>query len=91
MLYKINRDLARLYSLRKDDSAAKTYQANCYKLFGEVYGKNVNNVKSGKTLMIHAIWMSKFDIEGSTDELSTAFHILEECLGSEVNYFGANC
>lgn len=35
--------------------------------------------------------MSKFDYKRSTDELLDAFYQFEEVMGTEENYFGANC
>lgn len=91
MLFKANRDLARLYSLRKLESEAQKYQKICESLFDEVYGKSVVNVKRGKLSLINSIWVSKFNLDASTDELYHAKEIFTETIGSEDNYFGANC
>ena len=56
-----------------------------------MYGKNVINIKAAKLSLIHSIWMSKFDLEASTDELIHASHLFTETMGTETNYFGANC
>ena len=35
--------------------------------------------------------MSKFDYQKSTDEYIEAYHLLSELMGTDENYFGANC
>jgi len=49
------------------------------------------NIKLAKLQLLKGIWTSKFDYTRSSEEYIEAFHMLNDILGTEDNYFSANC
>lgn len=48
-------------------------------------------MKIAKLQLLKGIWLSKFDYQRSTDALFEAYYLFEDVIGTEDNYFGANC
>lgn len=92
MNFKISRDLARLHTLMKDESNAYFYHERAEKLIREeVYPNIKSNIKMAKLQLLKGIWTAKFDYTKSTEEYIAAYHMLNELLETDANYFGANC
>jgi hypothetical protein len=49
------------------------------------------SIKISKLQLLKGLWTSKFSFEKSNEELLEAFHLFADCMGTEDNYFGANC
>lgn len=57
----------------------------------ELYQGVSTNIKIAKLQLIKGLWMTKFDINKSSDELLEAFHQFDEAYDDDRNYFAANC
>jgi hypothetical protein len=92
LLFKINRDLARLQTLRREETLAREFNKKAEDILkNELYPGTENNIKSAKFQLLKGIWTSKFDFKESTEEYLHAYELFKELSGSDDNYFGASC
>lgn len=62
MLYKINRDLARLYCIKRDKNNAMLFHEKAEKILkNEVFKGVNNNIKICKMALLRGVWMGKLD------------------------------
>ena len=100
--FKVHRDQARLFALKRDEDRAMENHRTAERILKEelVIGdkKALNqsmrqdfSIKIAKLQLLKGLWTSKFGFERSNEEMLEAFHLFADCMGSEENYYGANC
>lgn len=100
--FKVHRDQARLFALKRDEDRAQENHRIAERILKEemVIGdkKSLNqsmkqevSIKIAKLQLLKGLWTSKFGFEKSNEEMLEAFHLFADCMGTEENYYGANC
>lgn len=100
--FKVHRDQARLFALKRDEDKAQENHKMAERILKEelVIGdkRSLNqsmrqevSIKIAKLQLLKGLWTSKFGFEKSNEEMLEAFHLFADCMGTEDNYYGANC
>jgi hypothetical protein len=100
--FKVHRDQARLFALKRDEERALENHRTAERILKEelVIGdkkalnqssKQELSIKIAKLQLLKGLWTSKFGFDKSNEEMLEAFHLFAECMGTEENYYGANC
>ena len=92
MLYKVYRDLARLYCLKRDGKQANAHHSKAEQIMHEDVFPGVKcNIKMAKLTLLKGCWLGKLDVEKANDELTVAYNMFDELFEEEQNYYCANC
>lgn len=104
LLFKVNRDQARLFALKREEEKANTAHRRAERILKEdlvvtsTSKKSLNqsmrqevSIKIAKLQLLKGLWSSKFSWDKSIDEMMEAYHQFGESVGDENNYYGANC
>jgi tetratricopeptide (TPR) repeat protein len=79
LLYKVYRDLARLYCQKRDEKQAVANHSKAERIMHEDVFPGVEcNIKIAKMTLLKGCWLGKLDIEKANDELIVAYHMFDE-------------
>ena len=106
LLFKVYRDQARLFALKREEGKAHEAHRRAEKILKEdlvvqdsnAVRKSLNHsmrqessIKIAKLQLLKGLWSSKFSWDKSIEEMVEAFHLFADAIGEEENYYGANC
>jgi hypothetical protein len=79
VLFKVYRDYARLYCLKRDFKQAQAKHLKAEEIMHQdVYPGIHSNIKLAKLTLLKGVWMGKLDIEKANEELTVAYHMFDE-------------
>ena len=94
LLFKVHRDQARLYALRRLESQAHEAHKKAERLLREEVipstKRSLNqsithdvSIKTAKFQLLKGLWIGKFGFDKSIEELMEAYHMFSDAVGDE--------